>query len=188
MSNINYDYHNPDPQAVRAFDTLWRSNRPWILNYLGKSGTGKSQFLSWLIENRCQVADEIPYSLVSFRTYTSDIDTLLSSMAASIISTAPFSREQATRVAQKLTGKETAHWIGVDDSMPLILFFDDYETFQAESTKEQRSIFLDSINHAHMRLPGLRVVIASSDYCLMPDVWFYMREYVDFEQRDAYFR
>jgi len=179
MQNYYY-YYDPDPQAVQTFDNLWASNSPWILIYRGGPRSGKSIFLSWLIENRCQVRNT-PYSLVSFGTYTSDIDALLMSMADSIISTPLFTKDQATRITEKLTGKETAYWVGLWDNMPMILFFDDYQIFEAESTKEQLSTFLDSIKHAHMRLPGLRVVIASRDPCRMPDAWFYMQEAREYE-------
>ena len=98
-------------------------------------------------------------------------------MAESIISTSQFSKPQADRITEKLTGRVNAHWVGQRDDMPLILFFDDYQEFEAKATSEQLSTFLDMMNHAHMRLPGLRVVMASSSgKYKMPHVWDYMQE------------
>jgi hypothetical protein len=173
MQNHFYD---PPPQAKQAFDSLWPSRRPWILIYHGPHKSGKSYLLSWLIENRCK--DRVPYSLVSNFTYNFDIDVLFTSMAESIISTYQFPNPQADRITEKLTGRVTAHWVGQPDNMPLILFFDDYQEFEANATSEQLSTFLDMLYHAHLRLPGLRVVMASrtgNDY-KMPDVWDYMQE------------
>lgn len=171
----NY-YYDPDPQAKQTFDNLWQSSRPWILIYHGSQKSGKSRLLSWLIKNRCK--DRVPYSLVSYYTYTFDIDVLFTSMAESIISTSRFLNPQAERITEKLTGRLTAHWVGQPDDMPLILFFDDYQEFEAKATSEQLSTFLGMMNHAHLRLPGLRVVMASrtGNTCKMPHVWEYMQE------------
>ena len=170
------DYHyDPSHQALEAFDNLLQSSRPWILIYHGPPKSGKSHLLSWLIRNRCK--DIIPYSLVSYYTYTFDIDVLFSSMAESIISTSQFSRDKADRIKEKLTGGVNAHWVGLQDNMSLILFFDDYQAFEAKASSEQLSTFLDMMNHAHMRLPGLRVVMASRDgNCKIPRIWDYMQE------------
>jgi hypothetical protein len=174
MSRLENNPYDPDPAAVQTFDNLWQSSQPWILIYYGNPGSGKSRLLSWLIKNRCK--DRVPYSLVSNFTYNFDIDVLFTSMADSIISTYQFRNPQADRTTEKLTGKIRGFWVGQPDDMPLILFFDDYQEFEAKATSEQLSTFLDMLRRAHLRLPGLRVVIASRDPCRMPDVWFYMND------------
>jgi len=169
------NYYDPNPRATQAFDNLWQSSQPWILIYHGPPKSGKSYLLSCLIKNRCK--DRIPYSLVSYYTYIFDIDVLFTSMADSIISTSQFQDPQANRITEKLTGSATAHWVGQPDDIPLILFFDDYHEFEAKATPEQLSTFLDRINHAHLRLLGLRVVMASRNgKCRMPHVWDHMQE------------